>query len=351
MKITTTTYTKALKDIRARIAKGHARLEETFRRETLATNWDIGCIITERILPDSTDAPSAQNAKVVADLVSDLGRGRTFIYRLVKFYKCYPRRPKTSLTWSHYTYLSFVEDERTRDAFEQKAIKQGLSAKNLYRLIAKKKKKEKIATARLLLVGRQAKQVKNFQLPVTRGELYFYKCVRRDYIPCKKNERLVDIGFKVLRRVKTPAWKSPSYALYIRSYKKDGNYTLRIARPNDSKLYTYVATVQRVIDGDNIDLNIDLGFFSWVQENVRLRGIDASELSKARGQIAKKFVQDALKNVKFVVCKLYKEGSFGRMLADVFYLPKETDAKVAAQTGIFLNQQLLDEGLADVWKG
>ena len=126
---------------------------------------------------------------------------------------------------------------------------------------------------------------------------------------------------------------------------------LRIARPNDSKLYTYVATVQRVIDGGNIDLNIDLGFFSWVQENVRLRGIDASELSKARGQIAKKFVQDALKNVKFVVCKLYKEGSFGRMLADVFYLPKETDAKVVAEKGIFLNQQLLDEGLADVWKG
>ena len=40
---------------------------------------------------------------------------------------------------------------------------------------------------------------------------------------------------------------------------------------------------------------------------------------------------------------------YGRFLADVFYLPGEDDAEVVLAKGHYLNQELLDEGLAEIY--
>jgi endonuclease YncB( thermonuclease family) len=351
--ITKINYAKTLRDIRAIIERGRMSALEAVQRQVLVTNWEVGRIITIKLLPDSGPGPSAGNARVIRQLSADLGRPRSFIYNLVKVYKCYPQLPgpESSLTWSHYMSLVSIENEYMRRTFEQRTIKQGVSSKNLYQLISRKRAKK----SAVILSGTDsrhsgnAKRIKN--LSVTRGELYFYRCVRRACIPLKKNERRVDVGFKVLRKTKTPAWKSQSHTLHIRSYKKDGAYNLRIARPDDSKLYTYVAAVERVIDGDTIELNIDLGFDSWIKEKVRLRGIDTPEQTTNLGKAAKKYVQDQLNKVKFVVCKTYWDDKYGRMLVDLFYSPKEKDPAVVAEKGIFLNQQLLNEGLALPYNG
>ena len=41
---------------------------------------------------------------------------------------------------------------------------------------------------------------------------------------------------------------------------------------------------------------------------------------------------------------------FDRFLVDVFYLPGCDDAERIAREGILLNQELIDEGLADLWQ-
>ena len=46
----------------------------------------------------------------------------------------------------------------------------------------------------------------------------------------------------------------------------------------------------------------------------------------------------------------HKYDKYTRYLADVFYLPGSTNPKVIIKQGIHLNQQLLDKGLAAVWK-
>ena len=59
-------------------------------------------------------------------------------------------------------------------------------------------------------------------------------------------------------------------------------------------MYIYKAKVLRVVDGDTIDLLIDLGFNAWKKERIRLSGINTPETrtkdlkEKEKGLLAKK---------------------------------------------------------------
>jgi len=108
----------------------------------------------------------------------------------------------------------------------------------------------------------------------------------------------------------------------------------------------YQAFVERVIDGDTLWAYINTGMGVWVREKLRLRGIDTPELKTKGGQIAKRFVMKELKQCPFIVIRTLKSDKYDRYLADIFYLPKETQADVVAREGRYLNQELLTEHLA-----
>ena len=63
-------------------------------------------------------------------------------------------------------------------------------------------------------------------------------------------------------------------------------------------MYEYAATVERVVDGDTIDVTLDLGFSIQYQARIRLHGINTPEsrtrdkAEKARGLAAKDYVVD-----------------------------------------------------------
>lgn len=52
-------------------------------------------------------------------------------------------------------------------------------------------------------------------------------------------------------------------------------------------MYQYKATVNRVIDGDTVNLTIDLGFRLSMTSNCRLAGINAPEMSTEEGKTSK----------------------------------------------------------------
>ena len=52
-------------------------------------------------------------------------------------------------------------------------------------------------------------------------------------------------------------------------------------------IYIYKAELIRVVDGDTVDLIIDLGFDTQRKERFRLYGIDAPEMNTAEGKAAK----------------------------------------------------------------
>ena len=59
-------------------------------------------------------------------------------------------------------------------------------------------------------------------------------------------------------------------------------------------MYTYQAKLIEVIDGDTVDLLIDLGFGVHVKERCRLYGIDAPEMPTEAGKAAKAYLESLL---------------------------------------------------------
>jgi len=89
-------------------------------------------------------------------------------------------------------------------------------------------------------------------------------------------------------------------------------------------MYEYRAKVVRWVDGDTVDVDIDLGFGVILSnKRIRLYGIDAPESrtrdleEKRRGKAAHHFVQGFAPTGSVVTLKTYKTGKYGRILAEV----------------------------------
>lgn len=108
-------------------------------------------------------------------------------------------------------------------------------------------------------------------------------------------------------------------------------------------MYTYRAKVIKVIDGDTVDLNIDLGFHISVSKRIRLSLIDAPEMNTDAGKQAKQFVSDKLSEGKSVIVqtKLDSSDKYGRILGEIFL-----DDSISS-----INKMLIDAGLAEIYKG
>ena len=110
-------------------------------------------------------------------------------------------------------------------------------------------------------------------------------------------------------------------------------------------MFEYLCKVTRVVDGDTIDVNIDLGFSIWHKARVRMAGIDAPESrtrnkeEKVLGLAAKTRLKELLKGQKVSIQCTKEKGKFGRVLADVIVNDKS------------INSQLIDEGHARVYHG
>ena len=91
-------------------------------------------------------------------------------------------------------------------------------------------------------------------------------------------------------------------------------------------MYEYKCKVTRVVDGDTVDIDIDLGFGVWLhKERVRIYGIDTPEsrtrdkVEKRFGLLAKEFVEQFVKGSSVILRtqKYDAKGKFGRILGDI----------------------------------
>ena len=123
----------------------------------------------------------------------------------------------------------------------------------------------------------------------------------------------------------------------------------------ENKMYTYNATLDRVVDGDTIDAIIDLGFDVFVKKRIRFAGINAPESrtrdleEKAKGLAAKDRVKAILaENSKFML-ESTELGKYGRVLGRIHI--DKLDGKESL-TQICLNDQLIKENHAmEYWGG
>jgi micrococcal nuclease len=114
-------------------------------------------------------------------------------------------------------------------------------------------------------------------------------------------------------------------------------------------LYHYRATVDRVVDGDTIDVILDLGFDLKMDSRIRFAGINAPEsrtrdaVEKEAGLAAKHYVENwvgALEHKVIIATQLDERGKFGRVLG-----------RVLSDDGACLNDEMVSLGHAKPYDG
>ena len=119
----------------------------------------------------------------------------------------------------------------------------------------------------------------------------------------------------------------------------------------DKDPYIYrIKSITKVVDGDTIDANIDLGFDISLTKRIRFAGIDTPESrttnlkEKALGLESKEWLKKALEGAKDILIKTEKPDStekYGRIIGHLFINGQETS----------LNNQMIDEGYALEYEG
>jgi len=113
-------------------------------------------------------------------------------------------------------------------------------------------------------------------------------------------------------------------------------------------MYEYNCTVTRVVDGDTIDVILDLGFSILHKCRVRLYGIDTPESrtrdkdEKARGKLAAKYLKDSIKNGTEIILRSKlkdSKGKYGRVLGEIIV------------DNININQSMIEKYLAVRYTG
>jgi endonuclease YncB( thermonuclease family) len=110
-------------------------------------------------------------------------------------------------------------------------------------------------------------------------------------------------------------------------------------------VYEYNAKLNKVIDGDTIDADIDLGFQTFVKQRIKLYGVDTPQsrskvaTEKEEGIKAKNKLIELLPRDFKVRTVLNKRGKFGRVLGHVYTV--DPDGKE-----VNINETMVKEGYA-----
>jgi micrococcal nuclease len=99
----------------------------------------------------------------------------------------------------------------------------------------------------------------------------------------------------------------------------------------------YPAELFRVVDGDTLELLVDVGFGILTRQKFRLARIDAPEMGTSEGRESKAFVQSFFDSGKECQIESHKGDRYGRWICEL------------TKDGINLSDRLLESGNALPW--
>jgi endonuclease YncB( thermonuclease family) len=272
---------------------------------------------------------------VIQQVAQALEIGYRTLYWAMNFYERFPTMPdpRPRLTWTHFRILLSVKDETVRQALENRVLTEALNTRELLELAKK---------ANQSLLGDD--YIK--QLVVKRGCPNVYRIKTNKYEDAEM--QCIDLGFRI--SLDTAFFSLPEYpeGTIIKVESKKGKPVFTELTEDDSHLlYTYPGSVKEIIDGDTVWVNFHLGFNTYIDQKIRLRGINASGIETESGEKAKAFISKKLGACKIIVVKTHYRDKYDRYLGDLFYDPKSTDMFQLAESGNYLNQELLDNRLVN----
>ena len=344
-------YDRALKDV-------HLAVEAILK----TAYWKIG----ERVV--ETEQDGSIRARYGAHLLEHISDDMTKTNRkgfsvrnlrnMRQVYATFPIRQLTAeLTWTHYVVLSVIKDKEEREAYLEKAVEKKWNVEQLRDVLVRDQVKTippDNGDAKRLPDSPAKGEVP--RLAFKRGIINAYRVLEPRASDEKNNRKIrLDCGFGVIRafRLLSPAPVKPGGVVAL-AESASGAAQVKEMTSKDLKvdplLYTYAAEVIRVIDGDTLKVEAKVAETSWVKKKLRLRRINCPEIDTPEGKKARDFVVKKLKDCPWIVVKTYSTDIHDRYLADVFYLSGCDDPVKIALEGKLLNQELLDAGLAELWR-
>ena len=327
-------YNRLRKSVERMLSEGLVRAEQAVFNERLRTYWEVGDHLNAYL----ESADTAYGDQTIARLSGDVGISRRILYDALKFRRLAPKVPtEAHLTFSHYRRLLSVKDAGLQARLLEEARVGGWSVRELNAQIrdgqAGGDTQAPIDAAALK------------QLQAKRGEPYVYRTIE------KQGRLVLDLGFRDARPILDQLAVGLSAGQMVRSVpdgRYEGGYRFEDAEMR-GRIYAFPARVERIIDGDTLWATVDLGFNTWADRKLRLRGIDTPELKSSAGLRAKDALTKMLGEVDVFMVTTTKIDLYDRYLADLFVLPGEIDLAGIATEGQFVNRLLVERGLARVW--
>jgi len=360
-----TAYQKLLKDIAGIHDRAMQELGAAVDSIFKEARWEIGRLIVEVEQKGEAHAPYGKH--LLENLSNDLtkmnrkGFSVTNLRNMRLVYSGFPiHQISDELTWSHYVTLSSIKDKKQRQVYAKKAIQKKWDIGEFEKVLkADKVALHVIDASETKALPAPQKDVKVIRLAVKRGVLRTYKIVEPLSHSPQKDSFWIDCGFYIYRELQISEFKKSDAPLpkpedIVTMFSGREGYVLKRLETKEplpkSILYTYGAQVVKVIDADTLTVMVDLGFGTFSKQKLRLRKINAPELSTPAGKKARAYVLKRLKPGSGVVVKTYSTDIYNRYLVDVFYIKDCHDVERIAREGILLNQELIDEGLAELWQ-
>ena len=131
----------------------------------------------------------------------------------------------------------------------------------------------------------------------------------------------------------------------VEAEKKKSEHDLTFVEIRAKNQFTYSAKLERAIDGDTLELTVDLGFFITVNVKVRLADIDCEPIDTKKGQEAKVFIEKELKKANLII-ETRKKERYGRYLCYIYYSKEYDDFEGIIRHGKMINEELVKTGLA-----
>jgi len=290
--------------------------------------WSTGRWIVEA---EQNGAVRARyGAKLLKDLSKDLsGRlGSGFsvqnLRKMRRIYLASRKRPTSvELTWSQQVELLPLGNVTKREKLIRKAIREGLTAREIRALVRSQsrlgRRKHKFVPGSVSL------------LVPKKGKIGVYRIIKVD------QTLQWDKGFAAYRELSPDDVRTFKDGDFVRRTSTDALEKVPDGKPSD--LYTYESDLIRAIDADTFWMRVWTARPDWRREKLRLRGIDAPELSTPEGRAAKRFVEALFKKAQAITVTTTKPDKYHRYLSDVFLLMPDGEE-------IFLNNRLLETGHA-----
>jgi endonuclease YncB( thermonuclease family) len=152
-----------------------------------------------------------------------------------------------------------------------------------------------------------------------------------------------------VQKVIAEGWTSKQLESAITAGLHEGKaaHDLILERPTEPH-YVYAAKVLDVIDGDTLDLAVDVGFGVFRHLRVRLAVVNCDEPSTKKGREARAFVAKHLISARSLSVQTIKVDLHGRYVVHLFFAERKLSALDCFLRGTYLNDLLVQKKLATV---